>query len=142
MTKHSFKIVALLLYIILLTLSNCKREKKGIEDHKWRQESQKIASDICRRFQKCAENIVKKIEPSLRDYTKSSLRPENCSEKNEKSRVYLLKGYEAEFIKKHTRKCHAAILEMTCQEINNGSIQKAKNCIIMKKIQSGERVSY
>ncbi|MCB1192594.1 MAG: hypothetical protein H7A23_04915 [Leptospiraceae bacterium] len=141
MILKEVKLRTIFLFIILLCgVLHCSPKEKGISDPKWRDESQKIASDICRKLQDCSKELVQKLKPSLKSYTLSNLRPENCAEKNKKSRIYLLKGYDPELIKSNVRKCHTTLAGITCQDIANGALQKTKTCVIMKKMQLGEKL--
>lgn len=131
----------LLISIALFILSSCKGKKESeLKDDQWREESQKIASDLCEKFQSCANSIMEKVKPSLRKYAESEIRSDKCTEKNKRSRVYLLKGYDPKFIQEKVRDCYAKSMALSCEKIQQDAIMQIESCVIMKKIQQGEKI--
>ncbi|MCC6275887.1 MAG: hypothetical protein IT569_08510, partial [Leptospiraceae bacterium] len=81
------KISCTITIVIILFLFGCKGKKESeFKDDKWREESQKIASDLCEKLKSCSSQVLDKIKPSLRKYAESELRSDKCTEKNKKSR--------------------------------------------------------
>ncbi|MCE9501762.1 MAG: hypothetical protein K8R21_14870 [Leptospira sp.] len=126
--------------VIMLAISCSEKKEKELKDDSWREESQKIASVICDKFQACSEDIFKKIKPSLKKYAESEIRSDRCTEKNKKSRVFLLKGFDPEFIKKTVRSCFESFQKLSCSELKADALSKIESCQVMEKIQKGEKI--
>lgn len=127
------------LLILLIIFFYCKPPKeKELNDPEWRKESAEIAYNICTKLESCVQDEVSKIKEKLRAYTSSEIKAEKCSERNKKSRVYLLKGSDPLKIKQITRACYANIQKFSCEEIRSGSIKKDVSCEEMRRIQQGE----
>ncbi len=135
------KISCTITIVIILFLFGCKGKKESeFKDDKWREESQKIASDLCEKLKSCSSQVLDKIKPSLRKYAESELRSDKCTEKNKKSRVYLLKGYDPKFIQDNVRDCYSKSMGLTCEEIQGDKMMAIESCTIMRKIQKGEKI--
>ncbi|MBE7413126.1 MAG: hypothetical protein L6Q54_12155 [Leptospiraceae bacterium] len=130
-----------IIFLFLLALVSCKTKKESeFKDDKWREESQKIASDICEKLKNCAGDVLSRIKPSLQKYAESELRSDKCTEKNKKSRVYLLKGYDPKLIQENVRDCYMKIMKLSCDEIREDKISNIESCMIMEKIQKGIQI--
>ena len=133
------KKISLLFIISLFVLSNCKKVKEPeFNDPDWRKESLEISYNICQKLESCIQDDFTKIKKSLQNYAKSEVKPEKCSEKNKKSRVYLLKGNDPSLIKQVVRECYSQIQKFSCEEIKSGSIKSDSTCEKMRKFQQGE----
>ena len=133
------KKISLLFIISLFVLSNCKKGKEPeFNDPDWRKESLEISYNICQKLESCIQDDFTKIKKSLQNYAKSEVKPEKCSEKNKKSRVYLLKGNDPSLIKQVVRECYSQIQKFSCEEIKSGSIKSDSTCEKMRKFQQGE----
>jgi hypothetical protein len=133
------KKISLLFIISLFVLSNCKKVKEPeFNDPDWRKESLEISYNICQKLESCIQDDFTKIKKSLQNYAKSEVKPEKCSEKNKKSRVYLLKGNDPSLIKQVVRECYSQIQKFSCEEIKSGSIKSDSTCEKMRNFQQGE----
>ena len=128
------------LSVMILSNSCSQKKEKEVKDDAWRGESQKIAAEICSKFQGCSEEIFKNIKPSLKKYAESELRSDRCTEKNKKSRVFLLKGYGPELIKRTVRSCFESFQKLSCAELQSNGLSKIETCQMMEKIQKGEKI--
>ena len=116
--------------------SQCKKMKeKEFNDPEWRKESMEIAQGICSKLESCTRDEFLKLKKSLQNYAAAELMPDKCAEKNKKSKVYLLKGNDPNFIKQVTRECYSQIRKFSCEEIKSGSIKLDNSCEQMRVIQ-------
>ncbi|HMV40982.1 MAG TPA: hypothetical protein PK079_24765 [Leptospiraceae bacterium] len=131
--KNFFLLLAIAL---ILSNTNCKNKKEAeLNDPEWRKESMEIAQEICKKLSSCISKEYSILKKGLQTYAMSEIAPEKCADKNKKSRVYLLKGNDPQFIKETTRDCYYQIQKFSCEEIVSGSIRKSKSCQMMKSIQ-------
>lgn len=135
MNLNSTKVLLVLLSSCFI-FSQCKKIKeKEFNDPEWRKESLEIAQGICSKLDSCAQGEFLKIKKSLQTYAAAELMPDKCAEKNKKSKVYLLKGNDPNFIKQVTRNCYSQIRKFSCEEIKSGSIKLDSSCEQMRLIQ-------
>ncbi len=130
-----FKIFSLLL-IPFLFLGDCRpKKKKGIDDIQWKFESLKLSSEICQKFSECSQNSWPSISDKLRKLAVSSVKEDNCIEKNKKSNIFHLKTENPELAKTAFRNCHSLIVKSDCADIQKGIFLKNENCSAVRYIQ-------
>lgn len=131
----TFKIFSVLL-ILFLFLGDCRpKKKKGFDDIQWKFESLKLSSEICQKFSECSQNSWPNISDKLRKLAASSVKEDNCIEKNKKSNIFHLKTENPEQAKTAFRKCHSLIVKLECTDIQSGIFLKDENCSAVRQIQ-------
>lgn len=128
------KFFLFILFFSTFTL-NCKGKKLNeFKDDSWREESQKIAVEICNKLTTCIEDKESK-DRKLQNFIESNLSASRCMDKNKKSNVYKLRGEDPSEIQKNFRTCHQQVLSMNCQEIRSGKINTTPECTWIEKLQ-------
>ncbi|MCB1160317.1 MAG: hypothetical protein KDK45_22635 [Leptospiraceae bacterium] len=134
-------IYKIILIFLLFFIISYKKKSKGVFDPSWRKESQKIASDICKKLSSCSKDSLQKLKPSWKSYASSFLREDKCTKKNENSPIHNLSENSVEVIKEVSRSCYKVIMQMNCEDIKAGKIQQDIQCIKMKKAQMGQKIT-
>ena len=123
-------------FLLILISADCKaKKKKGLDDIQWKFESLKLSSEICQKFSECSQNSWNTVPEKLRKLAVSSVKEDNCIEKNKKSNIFHLRTENPELAKKSFRNCHSLILKSDCTEIQKGIFLKDESCTAVKKIQ-------
>lgn len=131
----------ILIFISIFAFIGCKKVKESeFNDPEWRKESLEISYNICLKLESCVQEDFTKIKKGLQNYAKSEIKPEKCSEKNKRSRVYLLKGNDPALIKQAVKDCYSQIQNFSCEEIRSGSIKGSDACEKMRAIQQGNKI--
>lgn len=129
--KHIF------FFSFLFFIIRCKPSKlPEFADGSWREESQKIASEICGKIRECALKQESKDKSKLHDFVLANLSSSKCIEKNKKSNVYRLRGENPIEIQNNYRLCHKQILQMECEELRKEGLQKTSECSWIAKLQN------
>ena len=123
------KMHKIFILVILFTILFCKpKVKKGIDDPIWREESNKIASEICNYMEKCSATTIEKLPDYMQKQVKEEISTPNCIEKNKKSNIYNLRVNDPESAKTAFRECFKYLKTLSCEEMVNAGISKNDFC--------------
>lgn len=127
-----------ILYVLGLVIFHlvCKpNSSPGYSDPIWRDESLKIAIDICSKLDDCSKNFIPQLPEQLQKGTKERLGSLNCIEKHKKSHIYLLKVPEIESAKSAFRECRDYLIHLSCDEVTSGKMNLNEKCLLVSKLQ-------
>lgn len=123
------KMHKLFIIVILFTILLCKpKVNKGIDDPIWREESNKITSEICNYMEKCSASTIEKLPDYMQKQAKEEISTPNCIEKNKKSNIYNLIVNNPELAKTAYRECLIYIKTLSCEEMIKDGISKNQSC--------------
>lgn len=115
----------------------CKKSKqKEIFDPEWREKYLEISFNTCKKLETCFKDSETKINPKLKNFVKSEFKPENCSEKSKKSKLYLLKVKNPEEAKLAATECFLELEKMSCEDIRKNKLDEVSACKITRLLQS------
>jgi len=123
--------------LFIITLAGCKKEK-AVKDPAWQAEALKMGTAICETMNRCAKMNLNDSKPELKTFALQKSATASCQEEFKNSRVYLLKKYPPEIIKKSARDCFAKFSTLDCGQIGERLFEK--ECSLMQKIQAGENL--
>lgn len=128
-----------IILVLILSAAFCKKNKETeLNDPEWRKEALELSYHICEKLETCfQQEDLSKLKKDLLNYAKSEIKPEKCTEKTKKSRMYLLKGNDPLKIKEISRECSLQIQKFSCDEIRSGALRGSVPCEEMRKIQQG-----
>ena len=123
--------------IVIIMLAGCTKEK-GIKDPAWQTEALEIGTAICETMNRCARTNLDDSKRELKTFALQKSATASCQEEFKNSRVYLLKKYPPEVIKKSARDCFSRFNSLDCGQIGEGLFEE--ECRTMQKIQAGENI--
>lgn len=122
---------------LLLLFSFCKKNKqKEIFDPEWREKYLEISFNTCKKLESCFKDSESKLNPKLKNLVKSEYKPENCSEKSKKSKIYLLKVKNPDEAKLAATECFVALEKMSCDDLKKNKLDEVSACKITRLLQS------
>lgn len=136
MSALLFKILSFSLVLIILVTS-CKKKESGFSDEEWHDEFAKISYNICAKLSDCSSGLKETIKPGLKKYFENEIKPEKCSERSKKSRIYNLKSKDPLKMKEVSRNCAGIISRASCDEIKQGIQKTSEDCKLMESFQKG-----
>ncbi|WCL49726.1 LA_2478/LA_2722/LA_4182 family protein [Leptospira sp. GIMC2001] len=130
----------ILLILFFLCQIDCKDRSKGVDDPFWREESLKIAGEICKKIANCGKETGAFIglELSHTQLAENRLQEASCHEHHRNTNVYKLIGDNPDQIRSLTRDCYKEIIEMGCSDLVDKKYKKIVACELMGRIQRGE----
>ncbi len=129
----------IIIVLFLFTNIFCKpKAKKGIDDPIWKEESSKIASEICNYLEKCSKPTLDKLPDYMKKQINEEISTANCIDKNKKSNIYNLKVTDPELAKNSYRECLIYIKTLSCEDITKDAISKNEFCNTVTLLQDNK----
>lgn len=118
----------------------CSQKNTGVDDPAWREESLRIAAEICAKISRCGKETgaFKGLDPAHAELADKRLQEASCQDHHRKTNVYRLAGAHPELIKASTRECHREMIGLECNDLVNKKYLNIPSCLTMGQIQKGE----
>jgi len=132
--------VSRLLFAFVL-LAECRESPSEIHDPVWKEESLKMAGEICAKIRECGfqTGSFQGLDTNESSLLEQRLTEASCKAYHKKTNAYLLRGEDPEWIKKNSRDCHRAMLSLSCDELVSKKFLEFSSCTELSRIQKNKQ---